>query len=349
MSTRDSELPAPVAANRPIYAWAPGTAGRYETWYLKVTGLGPARDGALWVRYTLEDRGGETGAWCEGTWFQDGETPVSGHHRVGLPVIDPRKPGFEVALDAGRVLGWDESDGVLRSRGSVEAGAGAVPLAWDLAWSPGDGLYRYLSWTKLAELLSPSGGCTPCPDARISGWVEVGGERLELDAHPGLQGHLWGTGRPRGWAWCHGNDWEDARTGRAVEASFEALHVRPNRFSPALTTMVLDLDGERRVYNAPCDLLPHRRWMVGRDRAGNRAVALQASVDVERLGLPALRAHFELEPRGVDTGILVDPDGSRLRCRNATLARATLNLGEGPTARSLRARTATLELVDRIP
>jgi hypothetical protein len=346
MSSRPSTLPVPVAANRPVYTWCPETEGRYETWYLKVTGLGPERDGALWARYTLEDRAGETGAWCEGTWFHGGEAPVTGHHRVALPRLDPKKPGFEVALDSGRVLGWDEADGVLRARGSVEAGA--VPLAWDLEWEPGDGLYRYLSWTHLAEVLSPSGGCTPCLDARMSGWVEVAGERIELDGHPGMQGHLWGTGRPHGWAWCHGNDWEDARTSRPVDAAFEALHVWPNRFAPGLTTMVLDLEGERRVYNAPCDLLPHRRWLVGRNRTGNRAVALQASVDVERLGAPALRAHFELEPGGVDTGILVDPDGSRLRCRNATLARATLHLGEGPTSRTLRARTATLELVERL-
>lgn len=340
--------PAPLAANRPVYAWTPERSGCYEVWYGKVGGFHPEHAAALWFRITLEDTGdGHPRATCWGTWFEEG-LPAPVHLTSGgsVPLLpSPGGPGFMVEIAPGRAFGFEAATGRYVCRGDA-AGPGAA-LAWDLSWAPRGPAFRYLAWEWLRRLLSPSGACTPCPDVRVSGSVQVtlgaSTRSFSLDGAPGMQGHIWGTRKAHSWAWCHGNDWVDAASGEPVEAAFEALRVRRSPGAPALTTMYLHLDGRHHFFNRPSQLVAHRACLLGR-RVGNRGVQLDRELYLEHHGDLPIRAHFALPARQVAHVEYRDTDGRLLRNRNATLAPGELRVG----GRHLRTRLgATLELVER--
>ncbi len=50
---------------------------------------------------------------------------------------------------------------------------------------------------------------SPYPDARFSGSVTVDGERLELEAWPGMIGHNWGSEHAERWTWIQANELSD--------------------------------------------------------------------------------------------------------------------------------------------
>ena len=128
------------------------------------------------------------------------------------------------------------------ARGRAEAQGRSA--AWELSFGPASEPLRHLPHPKLYDAPLPRTKTeSPLPDTTISGWVEAGGERWELDAWPGMLGHNWGAEHAERWIWLHGvgfdgapDAWLDVALGR----------IRIGRFTtPWIANGALHLDGER--------------------------------------------------------------------------------------------------------
>ncbi len=87
-------------------------------------------------------------------------------------------------------------------------------------------------------------------DARIDGEVSVQGQIWPISQWRGVVGHLYGrSNRIASWTWVHCNRWDGA------DAAFECLSARlVSQRLPALTSMVLAIDGEVYRYSSVADL-----------------------------------------------------------------------------------------------
>ena len=108
----------------------------------------------------------------------------------------------------------------IMAAGAARLGAGASRgrvgrSAWELSWELG---------SRRVDARPPTGPFHPgdleliaLPDVRFSGWVEVDGERFEIDRVPGVLTHYWGRRLPDRWIWISASQFP-AEPGRRVEA-----------------------------------------------------------------------------------------------------------------------------------
>ena len=87
--------------------------------------------------------------------------------------------------------------------------------AWELGWEPG---------SRRLDARPPTGPFHPgdleliaLPDVRFSGWVEIDGERFDIDRVPGSLTHYWGRRLSDRWIWISASQFP-ADPGRRVEA-----------------------------------------------------------------------------------------------------------------------------------
>ncbi len=182
---------------------------------------------AIWIRHTVHKRPGEdpTGAvWM--TWFDSDRTePLAAKGRVGAEAISvPEKTYIRVAeseIAPGRVQGQLENG--VRASWSLRFTDHAGPLHH----FPAKWMYeRPLPRTKL---LSPH----PC--ASFDGILDVDGERIALEAWPGMVGHNWGAEHADSWIWIHG-----ATVGDDGSRGYVDLGAGRVRVGPILTPWVVN-------------------------------------------------------------------------------------------------------------
>lgn len=192
-------------------------AGRYESRYLRA--VDPERPRGVWIRNTSHQRPGQapTGAlWCT-VWDAEAGPPYA--VKQSLPA--PRSDWLAASAEAqGRSCAWE-----LR----LESGAPGLrhlPRKWMYS-AP-------LPRTKLE---------TEVPDARFSGWVQVGGARIDVVEWRGMVGHNWGAEHAERWVWLHAiafpespDTWLDVAIGRARVAGLT---------SPWIANGAIEVDGVR--------------------------------------------------------------------------------------------------------
>jgi hypothetical protein len=162
-------------------------SGRYESWYVRA--VDPAAPRGVWIRHTTLQRPGAPPArslWCT-AWDA----------AAGSPVTAKATPG-ECAPFTPDAF-----------RGSVAAGPHHA--SWDLVMAATDPPLRHLPHPLLYAAPLPRTKLeSPAPAARVSGRVEAGDRRLELDGWPGMVGHNWGAQHAERWLWLHATGFEDA-------------------------------------------------------------------------------------------------------------------------------------------
>jgi hypothetical protein len=207
-------------------------SGRYESWYVRA--VDPAAPRGVWIRHTTLQRPGGAPAgslWCT-LWDAAAGPPVAVKATPALAHAgDPRWIGdARFAPDA--------------VRGS--ATAGPHHAAWDLTIAGAAPPLRHLPHELLYAAPLPRTKLeSPAPAARVSGTVEAGGRRLELEGWPGMVGHNWGAQHAERWLWLHGvgfdgapDAWLDLAAGR----------VRVGRATtPWIANGVVHVDGCRHV------------------------------------------------------------------------------------------------------
>ena len=161
----------------------PPTDGHYESFYMKAAD--PEGGRALWIRHTVHKRPVEElkgAVWI--TWFDadgHGRTPPSASRRR-----QPRRP-----RDAYIRVGESEiAPG--RARGPSTIAGSRRELGPDLQTDSHEPL-RHLPSSACTSEAAADEAAQPASRRHLQGTLEIDGERIELDAWPGMVGHNWGA------------------------------------------------------------------------------------------------------------------------------------------------------------
>jgi hypothetical protein len=315
-----------MAAHANDLRWT-GKPGHYEVYYLTLTD--PSSGVGVWIRYTMLAPLPSTGqqASCA----------------LWLAVMDPR-PGSRRAMARKRTFSIEQ----LRARGNPfelrigqallrngAASGGFDELRWDLRWDPAPRPYIPIN-PLLGRLgLAKTVFVLPHADVTITGSVEIGSERLELDHAPGGQAHLWGSEHATSWAWAHCSDLSTPAGEPARGAFFDGVSALVSRFGRTLgpnTPVVGCFEALPLRSTAPRRILtnPSRFDIEGwsfEARDGARKVVGQVSPTRDQL-----------------VGVTYhDPDGRPAYCYNSETASARLEVLEleGRRWKSLRTLVST--------
>ena len=161
-----------------------GRPGRYEVWYLTVAGR-------FWIRYSLRvptdpDEEGEAALWL--ATFTG--TPRA--RKATFPLEELRTPRAGWPLQLGPGLLGDTG-----ASGEIEG------ASWQLTFSAEQRPFAYTRPAMRRLGLASTEVVVVKPSLVISGFVELDGERHELDSAPGQQAHLFGRRHADRWGWFH--------------------------------------------------------------------------------------------------------------------------------------------------
>ena len=267
-----------------------GRAGRLEVWYATLTD--PVTGTGIWIHHEVVnpvDGGpGRAHGWI--SVFVPGRAPVT--ERFGAEASGEPHGDAYFAVP-----------GVHASRTLLKGSAGAI--SWNLDVREGGApLYTFPRWAWELGLL-PAAQIVPAPDARFTGVVEVGGERLEVAEAGGAVARIAGHGNAKRWAWLHA----DLGGGDVLEV-VAAVARRPGmRLLPPLPLLQLRAGG-RDWPSDPLLAAPLFRARIG----------LPEWSVTGRVGRRRLRVEVRQEPGDCVALGYTDPDGATATCTNTERA-----------------------------
>ncbi|HEY0391791.1 MAG TPA: hypothetical protein VGC63_08790 [Solirubrobacterales bacterium] len=208
-------------------------AGHYESFYVKACRPGGGQ--GIWIRHTVHKRpGAEPNA---SIWFVLFDRDAEGPRATKLTV-----PAARLSAPAQSWIRVDTAEiGPERASGSIETDA--LSASWELTFSGDAEPCKYLPADWLYEAPVPrTKFVAPYPDAAFSGQLQIDGEKITLDAWPGMIGHNWGSEHAERWVWLEGTGFGDS-----PNTYFDAGAARVKigrRTTPWLPSGMLVLDGE---------------------------------------------------------------------------------------------------------
>jgi hypothetical protein len=288
---------------------SPG-AGHYESFYIKATRPGGGR--AIWIRHTVHKRPGEelTGSLWVTLFDAEAPGPRATKVTVGAEAVSA-PPGAYIDV-AGARLGPGTASG--------EATTPELEASWELTFTDGPEAFRHLPYDFLYRAPLPKTKLlSPYPDSRFSGTFSLGGERIDLDAWPGMIGHNWGAEHAERWIWMHAN--ELGEEGAFFDAGLGRIKVGPMT-TPWIGNAVLAIDGEL-----------HR--LGGLDRIRSTTVDEQPTQCEFELTGKDIRVHGRVgsEPRNFVGWVYADPVGpehNTVNCSISDLALVVERKGREP-------------------
>jgi hypothetical protein len=308
-----------------------------ESYFLKATS--PEANRALWLKATIFSAASEPGrAVAEGWAIAFDHRAAERHHvavKRSVPLGTARfgRNGLDIA--------WEDAPSGDNLHMTPGACRGAITMRgrtiqWDLC-STGDDrpfvLFPY-EWMYRGPLPS-SKTITPYPDLRLTGKLEVDGQRWDIADWRGMQGHNWGRGHADSYAWCHCNQWDEP-----VDLVVEAVSARirlGSLLTPALSAIYLRHEGRDYAFNGLPQLLGTR------SEVGLRRYTFSATDAGARL-----QGLFEARAEDFVGLYYPNPQGHMTHCLNSKLARGRIRLElKGHPALELRTRAAALELGTR--
>ncbi len=305
----------------------PPEAGHYESIYMKAS---PPEGGrSLWVRHTVHKRPGEeptAAVWM--TYFTaNGKPPLAIKRQVETTEISTPRSAYlrvgESEIGPGRMIG------------QVRSGERAA--SWNLRFSDLHPPFRHLPKDWMYERSLPrTKAMSPHPAAIFDGILEVGGERVDVEAWPGMVGHNWGAEHADTWIWLSGRD-PEGRPGDHIDLTIGRIRVG-GILTPWIANGQIVVDGAA-----------HRLGGIGR--------LLATRVDASPTG-----AQFRIPGRGITVDgtvgapshrfvgwVYSDPKGGSHHALNCSVADLELRvrLGDGGERRTRLEREAVYELGTR--
>ena len=308
-------------ANRPRYWKRPGS---YEAWY--VTCNQPEQRRGFWLRYTTFNPGPKSSAEPHAALWAFAFHRDAPERNRALKQVLPLAAARHAEPFA---LGIGGAAIDLRGcRGELTSGAGSAK--WDLSWTSHAEPFFFLEprWQRLAS--TANAGAQPA--LQVGGWIEIGGERFDLDRAPGGQQHTWGRRHALEWNWAFAAGLGDRR-GDYLDGVATRLR-GPGGTQLAGTALGLHLAGRRLSLNS----LPRTL------RQGAAISPAGWDVEVED---GHLRAEVSVRPQRDDLiGVTYDdPDGGRRVCYHTEVADLEVRLFErgSPVATVVREAAAAFE------
>jgi len=224
-------------------------AGHYESFYVKACQPGGGR--GIWVRHTVHKR---PGAEPKGSiWFTFFDREAEGPRATKLTV-----PASGLSAPSGawiRVADAEIGPGFahcssgaplpeVTGEGNSGTAAGTKTASWELTFAGDAEPCKYLPYDRLYETSLPKTKfVAPYPDARFSGSLDLGGEKISLDGWPGMIGHNWGSEHAERWVWLEGTGFDGS-----PDTYFDAgaARIRLGGWTtPWLPSGMLMLEGEK--------------------------------------------------------------------------------------------------------
>lgn len=276
-------------------------AGHYESYYLKAGD--PEGRRAVWIRYTVHKRPGrepEGSIWL--TLFERGGGRPRAVKQTAAPGALATGPDLYVGIgDIGRFS-------PLQASGRIE-GEGRQ-AAWELSIDGAENPLLHLPERLYRGPLPRTKLLTLAPAALFSGWVDFGGERVDLTGWQGMIGHNWGAQHAEQWVWLHGTAFEGHGSDTWVDLAMGRVKLGPWT-TPWVANGAVSVDGVR-----------HRLGGLG----GVRATKVDARAGRCQFSLPSdemtALGTIISEPQATVAWIYSDPDGSQhhtLNCSVSTL------------------------------
>lgn len=292
-------------------------SGHYESWFCRANH--PARPLAFWIRYTIFSPKGRPSDAIGELWavYFDGEagaiTSVKREHTIAACSF--AKSELDVRI-AGARLDAEALEG--------DASSGGHSIAWSLRYTSPSPPLLLLDKRLYAAPLPKAKVLVGSPHAVYTGVLRVDGVEHAIDGWVGSQNHNWGAKHTDRYAWGQVAGFDDAPEA-FLEVATAQLKLGPLT-TPALTVLVLRLDGEELAFNRITHALRARgdyRFFHWRFATGDRATRIEgwiAAADRDFVGLP-----------------YYDPPGGTKTCLNSKIARCELTVRRrGRPTRTLR-------------
>ncbi|MCA9720691.1 MAG: hypothetical protein KC468_38870 [Myxococcales bacterium] len=303
-----------------VLRWTSSPRGHVESFFLKANDP-RAPERALWLKWTVLAPVGRPGDAVAELWAIRFDGASGAHHAAKTTAA---ASACQLARDrlALEVAGAELGPGYARGG----AGEGAARITWSLEFDYDDQrpmfgfphLWMYEGGFPKGKLY------TSCPQTRVTGTIERGGERWRVDGWPGMLGHNWGAAHNPRYHWAQCSLFDDG-----ADAVFEGysgkIRLGP-ALSPWLTGAVVRHAGRTLRFHALRRLLNRSvrvdardgRWswsFRARAREPDGAWRLDWRVAAPREDLVGLR--------------YVNPDGSLNHCLNSKIATCELELTRG--------------------
>jgi hypothetical protein len=305
--------------------------GHVESYFVKANDAEGRR--ALWLKATIIAPGTRPAHAMAEAWavvFDRNGAHVAVKEALPLGATSFSKDGF--AVQVGEFLRFDSQG----TRGAIKRDDHEI--AWDLAWTPkGDALVHFPIAAMYTGAFPKSKLVSPFPDLTIQGSLSVDGQKLDVTAWKGMQGHNWGRGHADLYAWGHCNCW-DQDVDTVVEAVSARVRVGPV-LTPLLTMVCVRHEGREFRLTRPRDLMRNRgevhprRWFFG---AKDRHVSIEGDFSAQTDDFVGL--------------YYPNPDGSMTYCLNTKIAHGRVRIeisGQEPV--DLITKCAALELGTKDP
>jgi hypothetical protein len=292
-----------------------GQPGHYEVYYLTLTD--PGTGVGFWIRYTMVAPLPETGeeATCS-LWFMAMD-PADPSQNVGEKVSFPAS-ALKAESDPFRLV---VNDSLLTDNGmSGSIDQDGSRYAWDLAWRPRLPAYGHVHPALRAAKIAKTILFLPHPDVEVTGWIEMGGRRIEITGARGGQAHLWGSKHATRWAWVHCSDFNGSNGGHNQDTFVDGVSVFVPRFGRELgpNTPVVARVGGKDVLSISPLAVQRNPSEFGLDswrfEARSRRRKIKGEVTARRDDLVGVTYH--------------DPDGELAYCYNTEIADMKLELFE---------------------
>lgn len=235
---------------RPQWSRGPGPQhkqgpGHVESYFLKWNDTAQQR--AVWLKFTflvplpgspLKQPVGEVWA----IWFDNRHPSQIQAWKESFPLDTCQIQAAPLLIQMGHNQLHEQA-----SQGALHNAQGRI--RWNVQWDQGaDALAHFPhDWMYRASL--PKSKLTaPSPSSRFTGWIELNGERIDVDQCPGTLGHNWGQEHAWHYAWGHCNAFE----GQGPDTWFEGAssRLRWGRWtSPYLNIAHLHVDGRHYAFN----------------------------------------------------------------------------------------------------
>jgi hypothetical protein len=306
--------------------YRPGRAsGHYESWYLRANH--PARPLAFWIRYTIFAPAGRPADAVGQLWAVafDGETGKHATAQCDVPMGQCAFPAEKFDVRVGTsVLDWG------RARGS------AGEISWELAYSGASEPLLLFEPARYRSGLPRAKTLVPLPLALFTGWIDVGGRRVDVDGWTGSQNHNWGSEHTARYAYGQVAGF-DGEPGAFLDVTTAKAHVGGPLLTPWLTFVVLREGGRE-----------HRATAL------LRAVKATASYDqhtwtfTTRTRTAEIGGTISAPDSAFVTLQYPDPPGGAKVCRNTKIAAAEVivrDLAGGATRRLHAAHRGLFEIL----
>lgn len=326
-------------------AWHTGhTGGHVESYFIKCNDVANQR--AVWIKFTFfvpqpglhNTDAKQAPAQAVGEvwaiWFDGAQAAEPQAWKDTFALADCLIAPQPLHLQFGaNHLHSQASEGHLQSQHGL--------IRWQLQWDAGAESLAHFPHDWMYQTGLPKSKLTaPYPSSLFHGWIELNGQRFEVNRCPGTMGHNWGREHAWHYAWGHCNAFDGHGPDTWFEGASSRLRIGPWT-TPYLSLAHLQIEGQRYAF--------HRLRHIMSKSVTTSTTRWQFQLESDE---HVLLGELHAPPQRFICLHYFNPNGALGYCLNTKLADAELELRDQrnrPIAKLRSTATAALEVLVRNP